>query len=152
MLYLIVYVQNQFCARMHSPTLSNHRKSRSSAHHLRMGTQGGARITKCFRCPIGGRAWLFRRAISCTNQVAHSRLVRMPRGGSRPGSGRPRREGAMTKLTLRLKTSTVERLKAESRRRDPDNSRSPIGPVIDSLVEEHLGAMEKPTGRKRGAK
>ena len=58
----------------------------------------------------------------------------------------------MTKLTLRLKTSTVERLKAESRRRDPDNSREPIGPVIDALVEEQLGAMEKPTRRKGGAK
>jgi hypothetical protein len=58
----------------------------------------------------------------------------------------------MTKLTLSLKTSTVERLKAESRRRDPDNSRSPIGPVIDSLVEEYLGAMEKATRRKGGAK
>lgn len=152
MLYLIVYVQIQCYARMHSPTLSNHRKSRCSAHHLRMGTQGGASVIECFRCPNGGRAWLSRRANSCTNQIAHSRLVRMPRGGSRPGSGRPRREGAMTKLTLRLKTSTVERLKAESRRRDPDNSRLPIGPVIDALVEEHLDAMEKPTRRKGGAK
>ena len=58
----------------------------------------------------------------------------------------------MTKLTLRLKTSTVERLKAESRRRDPDNSREPIGPVIDSLVEEHLSAMKKPTRKKGGSK
>jgi hypothetical protein len=58
----------------------------------------------------------------------------------------------MTKLTLRLKTSTVERLKAESHRRDPDNSRSPIGPVIDGIVEEHLGAIEKAARRKGGAK
>ncbi len=59
----------------------------------------------------------------------------------------------MTKLTLKLKTSTVERLKVESRRRDPDNSRQPIGPVIDSLVEEHLiPPTEKPKQRKGGAK
>ena len=59
----------------------------------------------------------------------------------------------MTKLTLRLKASTVERLKAESRRRDPDNSRSPIGPVIDSLVEEHITRpTEKPKQRKGAAK
>jgi hypothetical protein len=59
----------------------------------------------------------------------------------------------MTKLTLRLKTSTVERLKAESRRHDPDNTREPIGPVIDSLVEEHLTPpTEKPKQRKGGAK
>ncbi len=59
----------------------------------------------------------------------------------------------MTKLTLRLKTSTVERLKAESRRREPDNSRSPIGPVIDSLVEEYLTTpIEKPKQRKGGTK
>jgi hypothetical protein len=58
----------------------------------------------------------------------------------------------MTKVTLTLKTSTVQRLKEESRRRDPDNSRSPIGPVIDSLVEQQLGATEKPSRKKGGAK
>jgi hypothetical protein len=58
----------------------------------------------------------------------------------------------MTRVTLTLKTSTVERLKEESRRRDPGNSRQPIGPVIDSLVEENLGAMEKSTRRRGGAK
>jgi hypothetical protein len=59
----------------------------------------------------------------------------------------------MTKVTLTLKTSTVQRLKEESRRRDPDNSRKPVGPVIDALVEEYLTTpIEKPKQRKGGAK
>lgn len=49
-------------------------------------------------------------------------------------------------------TETVERLKEESRRRDPNNSREPIGPVIDALVEEYLDPTKKPSRRKGGEK
>ncbi len=55
-------------------------------------------------------------------------------------------------ITLKLMTETVERLKEESRRRDPNNSREPIGPVIDALVEEYLDPTKKPSRRKGGEK
>jgi hypothetical protein len=44
----------------------------------------------------------------------------------------------MRSTNLYLRKETVAKLKAESKRRDPDSKRQRIGYIIDELVEQHL--------------
>lgn len=62
----------------------------------------------------------------------------MPRGGKRRGAGRKPAKVEMRSVNLSLRKSTVDRLKAESKKRNPDNKRYPIGYIIDELVERYL--------------
>jgi hypothetical protein len=62
----------------------------------------------------------------------------MSRGGKRPGAGRKPAKVEMKSINLSLRKITVDRLKAESKKRNPDNKRAPIGYIIDELVERYL--------------
>jgi predicted DNA-binding protein len=49
----------------------------------------------------------------------------------------------MCSVTIRLRKETVERLRAESKKRNPKSKRAAIGFLIDELVDRYLADKGK---------